>query len=121
MTRVRTFFLRAHECAKNFPAAAGIQEQRGGKEHGPRKDSKDRAKPIEQSLREFEDMRTGKYEPGQMTLRMKQDMTHPNPVMWDIIAYRVLKKPHHRTGTAWCIYPTYDFTHCLCDSFENIS
>jgi glutaminyl-tRNA synthetase len=66
-------------------------------------------------------MRLRKYKPGEMTLRMKQDMQHPMPIMWDIIAYRVLDAPHHRTGTDWCIYPTYDFTHCLCDSFENIS
>ncbi|KAK4698430.1 glutaminyl-tRNA synthetase, partial [Phenoliferia sp. Uapishka_3] len=101
--------------------AEDISNQRGGKDHGPRTSSKDRTKPIEQSLQEFADMRDGKYKPGEMTLRMKQDMENPNPVMWDIIAYRVLQKPHHRTGTTWCIYPTYDFTHCLCDSFENIS
>ncbi|BGP16806.1 hypothetical protein JCM10213_004654 [Rhodosporidiobolus nylandii] len=101
--------------------AEDIQAQRGGKDHGPRHESKDRNKPIEQSLQEFADMKAGKYKPGEMTLRMKQDMTSSNPTMWDIIAYRVLEKPHHRTGTDWCIYPTYDFTHCLCDSFENIS
>lgn len=101
--------------------AAEIAADRGGKEHGPRRDSKDRNKPIEQSLREFEDMKLGKYNPGEITLRMKQDMESPNPVMWDIIAYRILETPHHRTGATWCIYPTYDFTHCLCDSFENIS
>ncbi|GAA5906837.1 hypothetical protein JCM5296_001954 [Sporobolomyces johnsonii] len=101
--------------------AEEISAQRGGPSHGPRHDSKDRNKPIEQSLSEFADMKAGKYQPGEMTLRMKQDMQSPNPTMWDIIAYRVLGKPHHRTGTEWCIYPTYDFTHCLCDSFENIS
>ncbi len=41
--------------------------------------------------------------------------------MWDLAAYRVLEKPHHRTGSTWRIYPTYDFTHCLCDSFEGIT
>ena len=56
------------------------------------------------------------------TLRMKQDILGSgNPQMWDLIAYRVLDAPHHRTGTQWRIYPTYDFTHCLVDSFENIS
>jgi len=99
-----------------------INLQRGGPNHGPRYESKDRNKPIEQSLQEFEDMKLGKYQPGEMTLRMKQDILNsPNPTMWDIIAYRVLGKEHHRTGTEWKIYPTYDFTHCLCDSFENIS
>lgn len=101
--------------------AAEIQADRGGKDHGARKESKDRNKPIEQSLVEFNDMKMGKYQPGEITLRMKQDMESSNPVMWDIIAYRILATPHHRTGTEWTIYPTYDFTHCLCDSFENIS
>ncbi|GAA6008777.1 hypothetical protein JCM10207_001721 [Rhodosporidiobolus poonsookiae] len=101
--------------------AEEIAAQRGGPTHGARFNSKDRAKPIEQSLSEFADMKAGKYKPGEMVLRMKQDMQSSNPTMWDIIAYRVLLKPHHRTGTDWCIYPTYDFTHCLCDSFENIS
>ena len=66
-------------------------------------------------------MRDGKYAPQEAFLRMKQDMTDGNPQMWDLTAYRVLNKPHHRTGDKWRIYPTYDFTHCLCDSFENIS
>jgi glutaminyl-tRNA synthetase len=66
-------------------------------------------------------MKNGGYEPGQAILRMKQDLTDGNPYMWDLIAYRVLMAPHHRTGTKWRIYPTYDFTHCLVDSFENIS
>ncbi|GAA5913004.1 glutamine--tRNA ligase [Sporobolomyces salmoneus] len=102
--------------------AEEINAQRGGPTHGPRFESKDRNKPIAQSLSEFEDMKNGKYQPGEMTLRMKQDIINSsNPTMWDIIAYRVLGKEHHRTGKEWCIYPTYDFTHCLCDSFENIS
>jgi len=102
--------------------AEEINAQRGGPIHGPRFESKDRNKPIEQSLLEFEAMKNGKYQPGEMTLRMKQDIINSsNPTMWDIIAYRVLGKEHHKTGKEWCIYPTYDFTHCLCDSFENIS
>ena len=66
-------------------------------------------------------MKLGKYKPGEAILRMKQDLNDPNPQMWDLIAYRVLLAPHHRTGDKWKIYPTYDFTHCLVDSFENIS
>ena len=67
-------------------------------------------------------MKNGKYKPGEATLRMKQDILGSgNPQMWDLIAYRVLDAPHHRTGSKWCMYPTYDFTHCLVDSFENIS
>ncbi|KAJ1024666.1 hypothetical protein NDA13_004593 [Ustilago tritici] len=98
-----------------------IKEQRGGPERGPRKPSRFRDRPIEESLQDFEDMKNGKYPPGKVTLRMKQDIENGNPQMWDLIAYRVLEASHHRTGKDWCIYPTYDFTHCLVDSFENIS
>jgi hypothetical protein len=66
-------------------------------------------------------MKLGKYKPGEAILRMKQDLDDPNPQMWDLIAYRVLLATHHRTGDKWKVYPTYDFTHCLVDSFENIS
>ena len=66
-------------------------------------------------------MRDGKYKPREAFLRMKQDIEDGNPQMWDLAAYRVLDAEHHRTGDKWKIYPTYDFTHCLCDSFENIT
>ncbi|KAE8219666.1 hypothetical protein CF319_g6681 [Tilletia indica] len=100
-----------------------MREQRGGEGgKGPRKASKWRDRPIEESLQEFEDMKNGKFPPQTATLRMKMDIiNNPNPQMWDLVAYRVLSKPHHRTGSTWCIYPTYDFTHCLVDSMENIS
>ena len=75
----------------------------------------------EDNLQKFRDMRDGKYEEKSVFLRMKQDITDGNPQMWDLAAYRVKKKEHHRTGADWCIYPTYDFTHCLCDSFEGIT
>ncbi|CDK25251.1 unnamed protein product [Kuraishia capsulata CBS 1993] len=80
-----------------------------------------RSRPIEESLVEFRNMKAGKYKIGEATLRMKQDLESPNPQMWDLVAYRVLNATHHRTGDKWKIYPTYDFTHCLVDSFENIS
>ncbi|KZT53301.1 putative glutamine-tRNA ligase [Calocera cornea HHB12733] len=102
-------------------SAEQIFADRGGEERGPRRACEHRSRPIEESLAEFEGMRDGKYKPGEATLRMKQDLEDGNPMMWDIVAYRVLNAPHHRTGTTWRIYPTYDFTHCLCDSFENIS
>lgn len=66
-------------------------------------------------------MRDGKYKPMEAFLRMKQDIEDGNPQMWDLAAYRVKNEEHHRTGTKWKIYPTYDFTHCLCDSFEEIT
>lgn len=98
-----------------------MKAQRGGEERGPRTASKWRNRPVEESLQEFEAMQNGKYQPGEAVLRMKMDLEDPNPQMWDLVAYRVLNTPHHRTGTKWRIYPTYDFTHCLNDSFENIS
>ncbi|TIB19773.1 hypothetical protein E3P89_03659 [Wallemia ichthyophaga] len=98
-----------------------MQQQRGGEERGPRVPSPWRERPISESLDAFEQMRLGVFQPGEATLRMKQDYTDGNPQMWDLVAYRVLKAPHHRTADAWKIYPTYDFTHCLVDSFEQIS
>ncbi|EPS43481.1 hypothetical protein H072_2511 [Dactylellina haptotyla CBS 200.50] len=103
--------------------AEEIQKQRGGKEGeaGPRYGCAHRNRPVEESLAEFRNMRDGKYKPKEALLRMKQDMESGNPQMWDLTAYRVLDAEHHRTGGDWKIYPTYDFTHCLCDSFENIT
>ncbi len=99
-----------------------IKASRGGDEKGPRYDSPYRNRPIEENLLEFERMRNGEYEEGKATLRLKQDMQSGNPCMWDLVAYRIDKThPHHRTGNKWCIYPMYDFTHCLCDSLENIT
>lgn len=68
-------------------------------------------------------MRDGKYLPREAVLRMRQSLEDNNPQMWDLTAYRVLdeKHKHHRAGTKWRIYPTYDFTHCLCDSFEGVT
>ncbi|KAJ0118798.1 glutaminyl-trna synthetase [Diaporthe amygdali] len=101
---------------------AEIKLQRGGeKGESPRYRCKHAEQSVEENLQKFRDMRDGKYKPREAFLRMKQDITDGNPQMWDLAAYRVLDKPHHRTGDAWKIYPTYDFTHCLCDSFEGIT
>jgi glutaminyl-tRNA synthetase len=98
-----------------------MHEMRGGDDGGERRECVHRNRPIEESLTEFEKMKEGRYKEGQVTLRMKMDMQSGNPQFWDLVAYRVLYTPHHRTGDKWCIYPTYDYTHCLCDSFENIT
>lgn len=102
-----------------------VKEQRGikadGTPGGKRTASPWRERPAEESLADFRKMRDGFYKPGEATLRMKQDLNSPSPQMWDLVAYRVLDKPHPRTGSKWKIYPTYDFTHCLVDSFENIT
>jgi glutaminyl-tRNA synthetase len=76
---------------------------------------------VEWNLKEFEKMRTGQYEEGKATLRCKIDMQHDNPNMRDFVAYRIKYTPHPHSGDLWCIYPTYDYTHCLCDSIENIT
>ncbi|KAI9032095.1 tRNA synthetases class I, catalytic domain-containing protein [Hyaloraphidium curvatum] len=92
-----------------------------GEGGGPRVECEHRNRPIEESLAEFQKMKDGRYPEGVVTLRMKMDMQNPNPQFWDLVAYRVLYTPHVRTGDAWCVYPTYDYVHCLCDSFENIT
>lgn len=98
-----------------------IKLQRGGPKNGPRFACVHRDRPTEESLAEFRAMRDGKYKPREAFLRMKQKLEDGNPQMWDLAAYRILETPHHRTGTKWRVYPTYDFTHCLCDSFEGIT
>ncbi|KAK0732064.1 glutaminyl-tRNA synthetase-like protein [Lasiosphaeris hirsuta] len=99
-----------------------IKLQRGGEKGAtPRYRCKHAEQTVEHNLREFRRMRDGAYRPREAFLRMKQDITSGNPQNWDLAAYRVLDKPHHRTGDEWKIYPTYDFTHCLCDSFEGIT
>ncbi|KAI1135829.1 glutaminyl-tRNA synthetase [Hypoxylon sp. FL0543] len=109
---------------------AEIKLQRGGEKGtaGPRYRCKHAEQSVEENLKKFRDMRDGHYKPQEAFLRMKQDVktmaaaiTDGNPQMWDLAAYRVLNKPHYRTGDTWKIYPTYDFTHCLCDSFEGIT
>lgn len=98
-----------------------IKLQRGGEAHGPRYRCEHANQSVEENLAEFRAMRDGKYKPKEAFLRMKQDIEDGNPQMWDLAAYRVLDAEHHRTGDKWKIYPTYDFTHCLCDSFEGIT
>ncbi|KAL4791330.1 tRNA synthetases class I, catalytic domain-containing protein [Aspergillus venezuelensis] len=97
-----------------------IKLQRGGENHGARYRCKDAEQDVETNLQKFRDMKDGKYEPQTAFLRMKQDIENPNPQMWDLAAYRVLKKEHHK-APGWCIFPTYDFAHCLCDSIEGIT
>ncbi|CAG2101533.1 unnamed protein product [Medioppia subpectinata] len=77
-----------------------------------------RTRPVVESLKLFEDMRKGKLAEGEATLRMKLTLEEGKQ---DPVAYRIRYIEHHRTGNKWCIYPTYDFTHCLCDSIENIT
>ena len=110
-----------HCTQEQVKASRGLGED--GKAGGKRTPCIHRDRPVSESLAEFRAMRDGKYTSGEAVLRMKQDLTDGNPQMWDLAAYRIPKedRPHHRTGSKWRIYPTYDFTHCLCDSFEGIT
>lgn len=75
----------------------------------------------EENLERFEQMRKGLYGEGEAVLRMKIDMNSDNYNMRDFIAYRIKYVPHPHQGNKWCIYPTYDFSHCIVDSIENIT
>jgi glutaminyl-tRNA synthetase len=80
-----------------------------------------RNRPIEESLKLFEEMKEGKYEEGEYVLRAKIDMTSHNMHMRDPLVYRIKKATHHNTGDKWCIYPMYDYAHPLSDWFEGIT
>lgn len=80
-----------------------------------------RNRPVEESLELFEKMKNGEFEEGAMSLRAKIDMTSPNMNMRDPVMYRILKRPHHRTGDKWKIYPMYDWAHGESDYLEQIS
>ena len=80
-----------------------------------------RNRPTEESLDLFEKMKNGEFEEGAMSLRAKIDMTSPNMNMRDPVMYRILKRPHHRTGEKWKIYPMYDWAHGESDYIEQIS
>lgn len=80
-----------------------------------------RNRPVQESLDLFEKMKNGEFEEGAMSLRAKIDMASPNMNMRDPVMYRILKRPHHRTGTEWKIYPMYDWAHGESDYLEQVS
>lgn len=84
-------------------------------------DSPFRNRPAKESLELFEKMKNGEFEEGSMSLRAKIDMKSPNMNMRDPVMYRILKRPHHRTGEKWKIYPMYDWAHGESDYIEQIS
>ena len=97
-----------------------IREQRGTLKE-PGTESPYRNRSIEENLKLFEQMKNGEIEEGSCVLRARIDMASPNILMRDPVLYRILKTSHHRTGDKWCIYPMYDFTHCLSDMLEGIT
>lgn len=87
----------------------------------PGQDSPYRNRSVEENLKLFYEMRDGRYEDGEKTLRAKIDMASPNLNMRDPVIYRILHATHHRTGDQWCIYPMYDYAHPLSDAIEGIT
>jgi glutaminyl-tRNA synthetase len=100
--------------------AEQLIEYRGAPDR-PGKDSPYRNRSLEENLDLFTRMRAGEFPDGSRTLRAKIDMTSPNIHMRDPALYRIRHAEHHRSGNKWCIYPMYDYAHCLSDSVENIS
>ena len=80
-----------------------------------------RDRPVDESLDLFARMRAGEFPDGAHVLRARIDMASPNLNMRDPVLYRIRHAAHHNVGEAWVIYPTYDFTHCICDALENIT
>jgi len=87
----------------------------------PGKESPWRNRPVEESLDLFRRMKAGEFGEGEYVLRAKIDMTSPNLHMRDPVIYRIKYASHHRTGDDWCVYPMYDFAHCISDSIEKIT
>lgn len=87
----------------------------------PGKEPPNRNLPVAENLDIFRRMRAGEFAEGSYVLRGKIDMSSPNLHMRDPVFYRIRKASHHRTGDAWCIYPSYDFAHCLEDAIEGIT
>jgi glutaminyl-tRNA synthetase len=100
--------------------AADMDEYRGAPDR-PGKESPWRNRSIEESLDLFERMRKGEFADGARTLRSKIDMSAPNVWLRDPVLYRIRHAEHHHTGCKWCIYPMYDFAHCLSDYIEGIT
>ena len=101
-------------------SADEIREYRGTLTR-PGKESPWRNRSVEENLDLFRRMKAGEFPDGAHVLRAKIDMASPNIIMRDPTLYRIRHAHHHRTGDTWCIYPMYDFTHCLSDSIEGIT
>jgi len=87
----------------------------------PGRPSPDRDRSITDNLDLFTRMKNGEFADGKYTLRAKIDMASPNINLRDPVIYRIRHQHHHQTGDKWCIYPMYDYTHCISDALENIT
>ncbi len=104
----------------DFSAQDAVREMRGTLTQ-PGTNSPYRDTSVDENLKHFEKMRAGEYKEGHCSLRAKIDMASPFMCMRDPIIYRVRFAHHHQTGDKWCIYPMYDFTHCISDAIEGIT
>ena len=124
------FFEKMYACAERLiteghayvdtQAQEVIREQRGNFDR-PGTNSPFRDRAVGESLDLFRRMRKGEFPDGEMVLRARIDMAHPNVLMRDPLLYRIRHAHHHRTGDAWCIYPMYDYAHPLEDAFEGVT
>lgn len=104
----------------DFSSQETMRELRGTLKE-PGKNSPFRDTSIEENFNIFADMTAGKYKEGEVCLRAKIDMSSPFMCMRDPVIYRVRFAHHHQTGDKWCVYPMYDFTHCISDAIEGIT
>ncbi len=108
---------KAYVCSLNQDQA---REYRGTLTE-PGKNSPDRDRSVDENLDLFTRMKDGEFGDGDYTLRAKIDMASPNMIMRDPVIYRIRRAEHHQTGNKWCIYPMYDYTHCISDALEDIT
>jgi len=125
------YFGKMYDCAaqlirKGKAYVCALTQEEWGREYrgappAAGKESPYRNRPVEESLKLFEEMRDGKHPDGSLCLRAKIDMASPNLHLRDPVIYRILHATHPHTGDAWCIYPMYDFAHPLEDAFEGVT
>ena len=130
LTHASDYFQRLFDCAiqliedgKAYVCGLSGEEirQYRGTLKEPGQDSPYRDRSVEENLDLFKRMRNGEFGDGEQVLRARIDMASPNISMRDPVLYRIKRATHHQTGDEWCIYPMYDFTHCLSDSFEGVT
>lgn len=112
--------VRAGKAYVDFSTQEEMHDQRGVPSR-PGTESPYRNTSPDENLALLRRMQAGEFEEGHCTLRAKIDMSSPNMQLRDPVMYRILRKPHHKTGTKWNIYPTYDYAHGQCDSIEKIT